>query len=360
MQVNVTGSIAVDTSSADGDISLTSTTGDLPIGLLTAGNGSVSLASAAAIKDTNGDAMNVVAPALSLTAVTGIGQALDPIEVTVSDLAATTQTGGIFIINTGSLNITTVNGVSGVGITDASAQDDIVIHTTYDMLVSNTVSNAGSGDIKLTSGHDITLNADIIANSGLITIQAVNSVFQNADIINMQGGDVTVVADEGDITMGAGAGTTVDLGTVDYTANDNVTVSEITTGTGGGVDVTADTGAIVDGNGSAPNIVSDDLVVSTPTGGAAEGNNSDFLFAFNSTNGMPMLIVFNNRIMGGTSINEFYQAMSLANSSMSLGDFILYNTLFDSPWRWSSSQDMLVPGAGAAQSPLPYTGSFTL
>jgi hypothetical protein len=353
MQVNVTGAVNVDTAAANADISLTSTTGDLLIGLLAAGNGTVTLASAAAIKDTNGAAMNVTAGALALSAVTGIGLEPDPIEVAVPLLAATTQTGGIYINNTGSVVIGTVGGVTGVSVTSASAQGHIVLHTTQDMTVNKPVSNSGSGDIRLTSGHDITLNDMLNASGGQISVTADHNVYQNSSINNTAGGGVAVTAVNGNIVMASDAQTTVGQGAVDYSAQQDLTVSGITTGTGGSATITANNGSILDGNGGAPNVSSTQLTVTAPSGAAAEGNNSEFLFAFGSSAALPDLIIFNNRVLGGDDINQFYQALTMGNGQIALGDFFLYNTLFDDIWKWSGNSQMLLP-MGAPNPALPY------
>ena len=356
MQVNVTGAVNVNTASANGDIDLSSTTGDLLIGTLTAGQGTVGMTSVASITDTNGAATNIVAQGAAFTAATGIGAAADPMEITVSNLAATTVTGGIYIVNTGSLNITTVNGVSGISVTSPSAVDHIDVSTTVDMVISQPVTQAGSGDITLAAGNNVTLDNDVTANGGTITILAGNSVYQNGDVTNTGDGDVNITAVEGDIVMDQDAQTNVDDGTAGYTADDNIVLGGIDAG---GVDIASNNGQILDGNGDAPNISSNDLDVDTPTGEAAGANNSDFLFAFSSeSGGLPELLIINNRILGGVVIEEFYQAISAGNSSLTLGDMIMYNTLFDNAWRGAISPDMMAPWVDA-QTPLPTLAGFT-
>ena len=192
----------------------------------------------------------------------------------------------------------------------------------------------------------------------MITIQAVNSIIQTGDITNSGSGNVTVTAGQGDITMVQDAQTTVAQGSVGYTANDDITLSGITA-SNGSLEITSENGGILDGNGPAPNIASDNIVVNAPSGDAAGANNSGFLFAIGSESGLPALLVINNRILGGANIAKYYQAISMANASLVIGDFILYNTIFDNIWRWSSNQQMLMPWTNS-QSPLPIMAGFTL
>ena len=352
MQINVTTGISVDTSSADGDITLESTAGNLPINVLNPGDGDVSLESTEMITDANGASMNIVTGNLDMTAVSGIAVSDNPLEVTVSNLAAATQTGGIYIANTGSLNISSVNGVNGVSVTSASALGDIDISTTEDLTIDGAVavSNAGAGEIKLISGNDVNIEGDVNGGGGDVVIEANNDVNQNGDITNKGNGDVTVDAGSGNITMAEDARINIKEGNVILTADDNITISEVTTTTGGAggvVVLEAETGTILDGNGPATNVISNNIIADAPTGDIAGTNINDFLFAFNNEDNLPDLIIFNNRLMGGEDIDELYQALSPMNSQMIYGADLQ---------KWMMSDPMQIPLLRTT-SPLPlFTG----
>lgn len=79
------------------------------------------------ITDGNAAANNVTAPSLALTAVTGVGTAVDPIDTTISNFEAQTATGGVFLSNTGTLSIGNASGtLTGVDVTGASGEISLV------------------------------------------------------------------------------------------------------------------------------------------------------------------------------------------------------------------------------------------
>ena len=121
------------TAGADADdVEVVSATGNIEIETINAGaNGDIFLnAVAAAITDTN-DNSSVTGDDLQMNGDTGIGQLPNnDIGTAVNDLAAVTTTGDIYVVNTGSLTITTLNVAgfgSTVGVTIVGGGGDIVI-----------------------------------------------------------------------------------------------------------------------------------------------------------------------------------------------------------------------------------------
>lgn len=167
---------------------------------------------------------------LRLNAGSGIGTLATPIQAQgVNNFAAATTSGGIFFTNSGSgnLNIDTVAGLTGV----TAGSGNISITTTVNSLdVSQAIT--GGGTITLTSPHDVTVNDDITAASG-----------------------VTIIADSD--TNGGGAFT---LGTNDTIAATNSTI----TITAPDIILTNTSNSLIDaGNGTV------NLLQSVPTGGGA-------------------------------------------------------------------------------------------
>jgi hypothetical protein len=61
-----------------------------------------------------GDRAGITAGTLAVQASTGVGTSANPLVTTVSNLSAQSATGGIFIKNTGNLDIIAISGVYGL------------------------------------------------------------------------------------------------------------------------------------------------------------------------------------------------------------------------------------------------------
>ena len=136
---------------------------------------------------------DITANSLSATAETGIAAVDDVLETAISNLAATTGTGGIFVKNAGALTITVVGSVTGVTITGASGNISVVAASP--LTINSAVS--GPGDILEQAG-------DSAAPGDVLTI--------NASITSTGGGTIDLIAGDdinqtvGTITSTAGAG----------------------------------------------------------------------------------------------------------------------------------------------------------
>ncbi|MDD4957146.1 MAG: filamentous hemagglutinin N-terminal domain-containing protein [Candidatus Omnitrophica bacterium] len=149
-----------------GEVWLTTTSGNIQAGVITASGSKVVLAAAGAITDTNGASVNITGSTVDLDAATGIS-----VDTSVNNITA---------------------DVSGVGNVDISETDDVNI---------NGVSSY-EGDIILTSGGVMTV-ADDISATGF------GNISMTADGMNQTGGSIYAPAGEiwidgaGDIVLGA-------------------------------------------------------------------------------------------------------------------------------------------------------------
>ena len=163
----------VDSSNTDddaNDISLTTTSGDVLVGLVDAGTiGDVSVVAAGAINeaataDANAD---IVAHELTLTAFNGIGN-ISPLEVTAADITVNTTSGNISI---DSLAVTAVNvsslttgGVGGTIDFGQSGNQSLTLTTVSTTDGNVTITNTGGTDANIQIG-EITADAtdDIVS-----------------------------------------------------------------------------------------------------------------------------------------------------------------------------------------------------
>ena len=285
-QINVAetnGLTVAQVTAANGDVTLTSTTGNVNVGLVsanTAGNTVTLIAKAGAVTDADGgDANDVSATNLALTAATGIGTAVNPLEVTVNKLEATGGTGGVFVTDlAGGLTVGGVTpGLGNPALTGLLATgNDIIVTALSPLTINEAIADTGGGDITLTAGEsaaqaDLTVNATVTATggNGSITLLAGDSLLQNANVSAVGTGNVAATATAGDLTMAAGTSTTVGNGDVTYTAGNSIAVNVISTttgGAGGNVTLTATTGNVSDVNAEAVNVTANNLTASAATG----------------------------------------------------------------------------------------------
>ncbi|NEP10158.1 MAG: filamentous hemagglutinin N-terminal domain-containing protein, partial [Symploca sp. SIO2C1] len=178
--------------------------------------------------------------ALSLSAGSGIGANMNPIQTEgVTALAATTDSGGIFLNNTvsGDINITTVNGISGLTVTGMPGSGDIGVTNTAGNITVGTVTALGN-EVTLNTTNGSILDdgdpgTDISANTANLTITGMEMADINIDtdvnILNAKTSNGSVVVDELDgltlnnvTAMGDGKDVTV------TSASGNITVGTVT------------------------------------------------------------------------------------------------------------------------------------
>ena len=97
-------------------------------------------------------ALNLIAQAAGNIGATG-----QAIETGVSNFEATSTTGGVFVTNTGDLNI----GGADAGMTGVQAQGDITIEAQSNLNVIESMQSV-AGNIKLTASTDLTISGAFV------------------------------------------------------------------------------------------------------------------------------------------------------------------------------------------------------
>jgi len=254
------------TTTSSGDQHLTEANGLTAINL-TAGASDVYLTlTAGAIADTDG-AVDVVAHGLVALAQGAIGTLANPIQTTIANLEANSQTGGVFLNETDAL---TIGGISiqtgvyagGANIAISSGALTIAedINTTFNVALNST------GTITETTGA--------VKNAALLTTDSVGGQTLNGantvasfDADNLTSGDISLQNAIGNLTIVkianlVGAATVTNAGSMQLgdSSNQNINVSGIATITA------AAGGAMTDGNGATNNITALAAVLSASAG----------------------------------------------------------------------------------------------
>ena len=289
-------------------------------------------ASAGSITDgLAGEAANITATSVALRATTGIGDLAaddNDIDIAATNLAATTATGDISITDDGVLNVTTVDGLTGIAITTGGAGDDILLRDgtaggTELLDIQQTVSNAGAGNITIfangtANADQLQISGNITATGGVVTLVSFGDVEFNASptVSTTGAGTVNVHAGAtinfaGVVTTNGGAaasdiidGSSYTLqtagGNVTLTAPDDIRLDIINAGAGtailtADVDSNAD-GAIVDalGGEAAAIITATSAVLRAATG---IGNGNDLEMAVSN-------VAFSNTTSGNVEIDN--------------------------------------------------------
>ncbi|AHF89154.1 hemagglutinin [Opitutaceae bacterium TAV5] len=231
-------------STADGDINIIATRGDIDVDLVTAaglGNTVNLLAHDGAIRDVrNDDLVNITADNLSLNGSNGVGSRDNLLDVATALITAHGGTGGVYINNLREgLVLAGLDTILG----------DIFLRTPGLLEINDPLINSGGGDISLTTtdtGADtdyIIINALIQATggNGSVYLDADDTLIQNAAIRVENKGAVEATAGI-DIIMGAGTTTTADLDHITYTAGNRIELGRLIASTqpvGGTVTVQA-------------------------------------------------------------------------------------------------------------------------
>ncbi|MDA8215771.1 MAG: hypothetical protein M0Z64_10940, partial [Nitrospiraceae bacterium] len=190
-------------------------------------NGSVTLnAPNGAIIDGNGDANNITATDLTLSAWTGIGTSSDALETQVSRLNAYTSSGDINITNTGNLTIDDFSYISswGFGVENEGGNVAITNTGSIDMPGIDGSGIYAYGDIVTASGANSDITASTQAaqsDTGSVTFNA------GRDIYLGQGGSGDIYTNNGDgsITLSAGRNITIDNGTWVQSGTGNISLT---------------------------------------------------------------------------------------------------------------------------------------
>ena len=242
------------------------TAGVIVVGNATAGNIGVStqimptgtsqleLVTGGSIIDNNITNPDITVTRLGLTAGTGVGLGgteTAPLDIAVSNVEATTATGGIFLANTGSA--LTIGGVNGTltGVRTTTSGDINLFNNdaiTVGTALVEGVSTAGGGNISLFTvigNINVTATSSGVAatgGNGNVTINAEDDVNIAAAISAVGTGDITITAEPGG---GFGTLTTFGNGTITAASGDIALNAADDVNVGAAVAVTAGTGTIV-------------------------------------------------------------------------------------------------------------------
>jgi filamentous hemagglutinin family protein len=257
---------------------------DITLGLVKALNKKVTVDAAGRIIDGNDTAtpvLNIEAAALDLKSMGGIGVG-NPLETKVSGITLLNGNGNVELANQGVLTLgpITLNGtgdfkLDNVGKVETKAPIDVYgggasIQAHSPIIIGAALT--ASGDIVLlttddgTPGDTITINGVLKSLSGGITVNANDSILQNANILTGGAGPVQLKSAAGGIVMVSGTSITTVGGIIDLAASGNITLSLLDTGgVSGTVNVTSTAGSIgssITGN----NINTRTLLMSASTG----------------------------------------------------------------------------------------------
>jgi len=244
---------------------------------------------------------------LTLTAETGIGApgAAGDLDLNVGFLTASTAVvGGIYLRELNGLFITP----DALRVLAGNGSIELVV-AAGNLGISGEVSAAGSGSITLAAeAGQITVDATIVTKGGSISVIG-TAVTQRSSISTQQSGSILVRATTAAIFMADGVVTGSNQGAITYDAKTNVTVS-VLSNSAGGITITAQTGAVVDGTfGEGTNVTSGGLVAfSAATGIGKSTTNADIdisaasLQAVNATSGGIYIQEFNDILIAAAGV----------------------------------------------------------
>jgi filamentous hemagglutinin family protein len=257
------GDLSVTTVTANGsgsDVELTTTTsGDVTVGAVTATGDSVTITSDGAVLDGNGASVNIVADSLSATA--GLGIDLD------TDIATLTlATAG----GAGNIDINDLMGDLAVGVVTATGNDVTLVSAGAVTDANGSAANVAAGTLSVTAQAGIDLDTTIttLTLADVLGIGAIN-------ISDTAGGLIVATATtfDGNITLNATGGaldtTTVTAGGASDIQLTTTTSGNVSVGTVTALDDTVtinSAGTIIDGNGAAENVLAGDLSATAQTG----------------------------------------------------------------------------------------------
>jgi len=283
--------------------------------------------------------VNIVGGQAALRAGSGIGTDVEDLDLQLSTVAASTESGDINLRNRGALAIGTVDSLNGVTIdnSDATAtgNDNITVTASSPLTVSQVVENQDGGDITLaaegnTTSDDLTIAAAITAagGSGNINLFAGHDILHNAGLVSAAGsGAVNLSAGEdynqgtnqaghadGDVTQADGVTIQSTSGEISVEATAHVALSILSTA--GNITIEADdddfglsdnTGAITDMlSTEASNLIGDQATLIAATGIGTSSQDIDTtvatLAASNSTSGGIFIHETDGLSIGGSGI----------------------------------------------------------
>jgi hypothetical protein len=283
-----TGALTVLDSTVTGPLELTSSA-SMALNEVRANGQAVTLVSSGgAITDANGDATNLTASTLDLSARTGIGSG-NALETVTHSLRFNNESNAVAIANRGAL---TVTGSSSQGSVSIENKGPVTIGSSgitarSAIAVSAQAATAGGSD------DILTINGLVRSTVGDVTLFGADGVFQNANIeLSGGGGSIFVythLEDDnaepmffgGGITMRQGVATLNPGGHIEYTAANDVIIGEINAGLNGTVKITAVHGNVEGqpGHSITAGVATVQAIQANPGGTIGVSANDPLLFA---------------------------------------------------------------------------------
>ncbi|WP_144641001.1 filamentous hemagglutinin N-terminal domain-containing protein [Bordetella genomosp. 13] len=267
----------------NGDVSVTSRTGNVVVDQVNAGTHTASLnAVQGSIRNEVQGSSAITAQNVLLNAGVGLGDANGALNLRTGTVSAQAGNGGAQLNNLS-------QGTLTLGNTSATG-GNVVVNTAGQLAVDGNVSNTGGGDITLQAGGDVKQSGNVVAT---------------------RSGNVTVNSG-GNIDMGGSAKTSSGTGNITYAAANTVTVNSISTGQGGNVGTVTLRGQNVVNGGTSGRAVEGRVVnIDTPNA------NSELASSLLGNTRELTVVRFSDRPVGGTLVeggrfsNELIQAQEV-------------------------------------------------
>ncbi|MBV5304481.1 MAG: hypothetical protein JZU70_09835, partial [Chlorobium sp.] len=251
----------------NGNIRYAALGGDVTIGELQAGSGTVAVMVSGSIFDLASDtsSVDITASALLLSAGSSIGESANHLETTVGTLSTASASGSSFITESDSVTVTTVSvtvervqpddslvTTNADTLSDLTSGGALVLQTLNGSIVTAVTTGdiTAAGNILLQAGgttSDLTLAGTVASSNGNISLEAGRELVQSAAIAVASTGSTIELLAGGSITMAEGASTASTNGNIRYQAGTNVMIELLAAGSGN-VAIYATSGSITDGD----------------------------------------------------------------------------------------------------------------
>ncbi|MDQ8195166.1 hypothetical protein QEH59_12070 [Coraliomargarita sp. SDUM461004] len=251
-------------------------TGDITLGRVT--GVAISVLSDANILAASGSSDNLAASRLRLNAGAGIGAGNRHLAIAVRELSANALNGSVFISEADDLTVTSVsvatNRVSSTATTatqtDAAQSDlrsggngDIVLLSETGSIILNdgnsdsaVVVADGSGSILIGVASDLEVNSAVRSGTGDISLIAGNDLTLASVNVATNGGDISLGAFTGQVTMPATATIAAGTGNLRVSAQGNATIGQLSAEA---VSLISEAGDLVSAQFSSINVTADSL-----------------------------------------------------------------------------------------------------
>ncbi|VAW59417.1 hypothetical protein MNBD_GAMMA11-37, partial [hydrothermal vent metagenome] len=171
----------------------------------------------------------------------------------VAGSTATVNTGAFTVTADGVVNLQAVTAASDIGVRSNVG----TINVLEDM-------NTAQGRVEAIAGRNVLINGDITSLLGISLETLINGdIIQNGGLNSAQG-DITAVSVQA-IVMGSNASSTATAGNIQYNAENNVGVGNLSAASGK-IGIISNVGAVDDANGVAMNVVADILEIRSDSG----------------------------------------------------------------------------------------------